>query len=110
RRARAEKRAPRLPKYEGSFAPKPPPPPVYVAPEAPNPPADVVQTPAPAPARPKLASPYPLETTPPLMKPRAIRRAATAPSSEAPAQGPKMAALWPGLDATYRSYLGTPYV
>lgn len=111
RRARAEKRAPRLPKYEGSFSPKPPPPPVYEAPVAPNPPADVATTPAPAPAKPALASPYPVDTTPPLMKPRSVKRAqAKTTPPEPPANSPKMAALWPGLDATYHSYLGTPYV
>ncbi|HEX4047007.1 MAG TPA: C40 family peptidase [Elusimicrobiota bacterium] len=40
------------------------------------------------------------------------RPAYRAPSIEAPAVGrsPRMEALWPGLDATYRGYLGTPYV
>lgn len=107
RRAAAEKRAPRLPKYEGSFAPKPPPPPVYEPPVTPNPPADVVQAPARAP-KPALASPYPVDTAPPLMTPRSVKRAAKTPP--AAGQSPKMAALWPGLDATYHSYLGTPYV
>jgi cell wall-associated NlpC family hydrolase len=105
RRARAEKRAPRLPKYEGTFSPKAPPPPMYEPPVTANPPADVVQAPAPAPARPALASPYPVETAPPLMKPRSVKR----PAEPGPAS-PQMAALWPGLDATYHSYLGTPYV
>ena len=33
-------------------------------------------------------------------------------SGSVPAIGdsPKMAALWPGLEGTYRAYLGTPYV
>lgn len=75
RRARAEKRAPRLPKYEGSFRPAPPPAPTYEPPVA----------------QPAEPAPFPIDPA-------------------APAEAPKMAALWPGLDATYHTYLGTPYV
>ena len=108
RRAAAEKRAPRLPKYEGSFAPKPPPAPTYEAPVTANPPSDVAEAPPPAPVKPKLASPVPVDTAPSIMKPRSVKRAP--PASPAAGESPKMAALWPGLEATYHSYLGTPYV
>ena len=114
RRARAEKRAPRLPAYSGSVMPAPPPPPVYEAPvvEAPAVEAPVQAAPAaPAPVKPALASPYPLDVAPPLMKPHAVPRAPARPAAKPPVgDSPKMAALWPGLDATYRAYLGTPYV
>lgn len=93
RAARARKRKPRLPAYAGSFAPKAPPAPEFVAPEA-------------APARPVAERP---QTNPgrPSGKPRPKP---VEPRSAPPVVGPKMAALWPGLDATSKSYLGTPYV
>jgi cell wall-associated NlpC family hydrolase len=84
RRARAEKRRPRLPEYAGSFNPKPPPAPTYEPPVAKAPaPVDERAPEKPAPSRP-----------------------ATTPVGESP----KMAALWPGLAGTYQTYLGTPYV
>jgi cell wall-associated NlpC family hydrolase len=90
RSARARKRRPRLPAYSGSFSP-PPPAPTFVAPEA-----------------------APVATRPPAARPPAARPpskpSARPESAPAPALGPKMAALWPGLDATAKSYLGTPYV
>jgi len=91
RRAAAEKRAPRLPKYVGTFNAPPPPAPTYEAP---------VVAPPPRPAAP---APEPAEEKP------APAREAPAPVSPAVGESPKMAALWPGLDASANSYLGTPY-
>jgi cell wall-associated NlpC family hydrolase len=104
RRARAEKRKPKLPAYAGSFAPAPPPAPTYEAPVAPGrdvEPEDYSRTPAPrtAPARHEAPA-----TKAPATKAPA-RSVATGPTAS-----PKMASLWPGLDGTYHSYLGTPYV
>jgi cell wall-associated NlpC family hydrolase len=84
RRARAERRRPRLPKYAGSFAPAAPPSTAY----------DVLRTPG-----------EPERTAPVESKP-----AAPAPAAPAFDGSGGMAALWPGLDKTYRAYLGTPYV
>jgi cell wall-associated NlpC family hydrolase len=91
RRARAEKRRPRLPEYAGSFNPKPPPAPTYEAPVSKAPAVPVVERASEAPESP--AKPAPV-------------RPATPPVGESP----KMAALWPGLAETYQTYLGTPYV
>ena len=98
RRARAQKRPPRLPTYDGSFNSAPPPPPTYEPPVA------------------KAAD----EPAPPVAKPAAPQSRAPpapAPTHEAPVvkmpavgESPQMAALWPGLDGTYRTYLGTPYL
>jgi cell wall-associated NlpC family hydrolase len=111
RRARAEKRAPRLPKYEGTFAPAPPPAPTYEPPVAA--PAEevspVAEAPAPRAVKPSLAAPYPVDVAPPLMKPRSVKRVPP-PAAPVAAESPKMASLWPGLEATYHTYLGTPYV
>ena len=100
RRARAVKRKPELPEYAGSFAPAPPPAPSYEAPvsEAPAaaPPAASAETRPAAPTR---------RVAPPSVPARPAPRSAPAVGSS-----PKMASLWPGLDQTYRSYLGTPYV
>jgi hypothetical protein len=66
RRAREEKRRPRLPRYVGGFNAPPPPPPIYHAP--------------------------------------------IAHAAHESGKVPPIDALWPGLDASARSYLGTPYV
>ncbi|MDE2141758.1 MAG: C40 family peptidase [Elusimicrobia bacterium] len=90
RRARARKRHPRLPAYAGTFAPAAPPAPSYVAPLHPGTDVEVPsKTESPARVEPPARS-----VSPPPAQPA----------------GPKLAALWPGLDATYRTYLGTPYV
>ena len=86
RRARAEKRLPRLPQYAGSFNPAPPPEPAYEAPATKVPPGSAPVKSAPS------------ETVP------------SRPAAPAAGESPKMTALWPGLDGTYRAYLGTPYV
>jgi cell wall-associated NlpC family hydrolase len=87
RRARDERRAPRLPHYVGLFNAPPPPPPVYRSPVAP-----------PSPRAPESSTPPSTPVEPP------------APASPAVGESPRLAALWPGLDASARSYLGTPYV
>lgn len=124
RRAKALKRKPRLPEYAGSSAPAAAPKPTYVAPVAPAPaaPAAPAQAPArtpapdveapPAPAAPSAPSAPPLPSRPGAVRTVKPSAPAEAPAAApaAPAVGPKMAALWPGLDAASRSYLGTPYV
>lgn len=96
RRARAEGRRPRLPSYSGIFNAPPPPPPVYRAP---------LQS-RPAPVVPPAAP------TPPYTHPQPRPRPEPAPQAAAPAEGesPRMAELWPHLDKTADSYLGTPYL
>lgn len=124
RRARAQKRTPKLPEYAGSFSPAAPPAPAYEAPvaqapAAPDAPKAPAEAPAPdveaprapsAPAAPKAPSrPGSVKT----VKPAAPVEPAAAPPAAEPAEpavGPKMAAVWPGLDSASRSYLGTPYV
>ncbi len=96
RRARAAKRRPHLPEYSGTFDLKPRPEPTYEAP---------VSAPPSAPASPK-ASPAPQAPS----APTDPARTAKLPRPAVPADGPRMASLWPGLDATSKSYLGTPYV
>ncbi|MFI5347588.1 MAG: C40 family peptidase [Elusimicrobiota bacterium] len=119
RRARAEKRKPKLPAYAGSFAPAPPPAPTYEAPVAPGrdvEPEDFSRTLAPrtAPARHEApAAKAPTAKAPATKIPATkapARSVATAPAAPVAADSPKMAALWPGLDGTFHSYLGTPYV
>lgn len=97
RRARAEGRRPRLPPYSGIFNAPPPPPPVYRAP--------LQSRPTPAPAAPPAPGP-----STPLTRP--APRPEPAPQAAAPAEGesPRMAELWPHLDKTADSYLGTPYL
>jgi cell wall-associated NlpC family hydrolase len=119
RRARAEKRRPRLPDYAGSFSPKPPPPPTYEAPvKAPDEPAKVAP-PSAAPAAPPLRPHAVVPSAPEHQAAPSRPSAPVAPVApiaperrESPAVGdsPKMAALWPGLEGTYHAYLGTPYV
>lgn len=104
RRARAEKRRPRLPEYAGTFNPPPPPPPTYQAPvvESPAVEAPVAEAPvAETPIETEPAAPS-IERAMPIRKPHA--------ASPAVGDSPRMAALWPGLDGTYHAYLGTPYV
>lgn len=126
RQARAQKRKPRLPEYAGAFERKPEPPPAYEPPavaetapaappapvERPSAPAAAEERPAPAaPERPiSLAHPpgRPSSVKPkPPVKPVAVPE--KAPAAVA-ADSPQMASLWPGLDSTSKSYLGTPYV
>jgi cell wall-associated NlpC family hydrolase len=98
RRARAEKRRPRLPPYVGSFSAAPPPPPAYEPPVAETPAEAAPSAPAPRPRPTKPSTPLQRASPPPPARPAE------------PAESPKMASLWPGLDGTYHTYLGTPYV
>jgi cell wall-associated NlpC family hydrolase len=88
---------PALPKYEGVFSPKPP------APKAESPAVE-----APAVESPKAEEPAAPEKpkTPAIARPKAQAHK-VAPSATLP---PSIAALWPGLDRSAMSYLGTPYV
>ena len=104
RRARAEKRKPKLPVYAGSVTPPPPPAPTYEAPVSPGTdvePTDYSETISPRAAL--KARPAPARSVMPSAPPRAAAPPATA-------ENPRMLALWPGLDNAYHSYLGTPYV
>lgn len=134
RRARAEKRKPRLPEYAGAFDPKPQPEPTYTAPVAP---AVPVAPAAPAVPEPPSVAQAPVEPAGPARPAERPSRPTGRPSTSAPkpprpadlpapdrppvpaetkapaavaADSPQMASLWPGLDATSKSYLGTPYV
>jgi cell wall-associated NlpC family hydrolase len=104
-RARAEKRRPRLPHYVGIFNAPPPPPPVFEAPVPPQ---------SPSPAAPE-ARRAPVVRAPPAAAERApapppAREEKPAPGSSGVGDSPRLAALWPGLDTSAHSYLGTPYV
>lgn len=125
RRARAEKRKPRLPEYSGAFAVAPHPEPAYVAPVPEQPaapaaaapsapesaaPAAPSERPAPRPAAPKPSPARPQPAPRTAKTPRATATPKAAPEAPAEEPSPRMAALWPGLDATSKSYLGTPYV
>lgn len=100
RAARSQKRKPRLPKYAGSFLQPPPPAPSYTAPAEPPAAPPPPTAPPPSPGR----VPQPAPRTERLMPPGRPK------SSAPPADAPHLAGLWPGLDATSMSYLGTPYV
>jgi cell wall-associated NlpC family hydrolase len=115
-RARAEKRRPRLPEYYGSFQAKPQPAPTYEAPIQAEPaaPASPMTKPAPvAPETPIKPVPQPRVQSPATPSRTTVskppRPSGAAPIA-APSETPQMAALWPGLDATAKSYIGTPYV
>jgi len=117
RRARAEKRRPNLPRYVGGFNAPPPPPPVYQAPvSAPPPPAaeapELAPEAAPPAAPEKAPAPEPARPTPPARPAPRPAPSRPAPPKASPAVGesPRIAALWPGLDASANSYLGTPYL
>jgi cell wall-associated NlpC family hydrolase len=103
RKCARTKTAPKLPAYEGVFAQKPAeaaPRNVPIIPDAPAVPV--------APARTvTLAEP------PASAKPALLERQAETPAPAktiSPERALAMAALWPGLEATAVSYLGTPYV
>lgn len=111
-KARRAKKQPAIPDYKGVFTKALPPPPVYVPPavktviaEAPVV-KEVRKKTTDALGRLGLGIPQmPRVTTP---KPG---RPAPPPVEEAPvALSPGIQKLWPGLDASARSYLGTPYV
>ncbi len=98
RRARAQKRPPRLPAYDGSFNSAPPPPPTYEA--------TIAKAAEPAREAPAVKTPNsPAQTA--SERPVAPSRPESSPAVGA---SPQMAALWPGLEGTYRTYLGTPYL
>jgi len=117
--------APELPAYEGSFSRKKaekivyeaqPQPAPAAAPQQPKAPVEPAAPPkAPAPAAP----PKPFETPKPVppagpvevpepakAAPASAKKAAAAPQD----MGITMSGLWPGLDRSAQSYLGTPYV
>ena len=116
-----------LPPYDGVFVKAPPPPPVYEPPVdekeeqlvvvAPPPPATKSLPPAPArpsapavkppsvPAKPSIKAP-----SAPAAKPSVTpvpTRPAEAPSAPVT---PELAEVWPGVNSSAHSYLGTPYV
>jgi len=109
RRAREEKRRPHLPHYVGIFNAPPPPPPVYEAPVLPSLPLRSAVIDYGRSSAPTTVAPPPREAAPPRETP-APRETAPTPGSPAVGVSPKLAALWPGLDATANSYLGTPYL
>jgi cell wall-associated NlpC family hydrolase len=102
RRARRERKRPVLPPYEGVFSPAPPP----AGPNAGAPPPIVRRPP------PRRGGPRPPLAPAAVTRAEESRRAkaAAAPTRGTAAETPAFAALWPGLDKTARSYLGTPYV
>ncbi|MBI3565874.1 MAG: C40 family peptidase [Elusimicrobia bacterium] len=110
RRARAEKRKPRLPAYAGAFDPKPEPAPTYTAPAAPAAPAQPAERPSRPTGRPSTSAPKPPRPVDLPATPRPPVPAETKAPAAVAADSPQMASLWPGLDATAKSYLGTPYV
>ncbi|MEK7389198.1 MAG: C40 family peptidase [Elusimicrobiota bacterium] len=105
-KARSRGVQPEIPSYEGVFARTAPPaaasvPPTSLAPAKSPPPAEPPQEAA------------PVTSSPPGEKSRtAAPAAAKAPTpSPSPAESaPDIEKIWPGLDTSARSYLGTPYV
>lgn len=91
------KAAPQLPAYEGTFTQKPKPPIVYEA----------KPTPEPEPKPAQKSEPKSQE------KPRPKQEAPVRPPVQAQTpkeMGLEMRSLWPGLENSSKSYLGTPYV
>jgi cell wall-associated NlpC family hydrolase len=135
-RGLARKKAqPELPPYEGVFTKKPEPPVRYEAqPEGPAEAPSVAQAepvPAPAiaprPAAPQIryddveepSAPQAPKASPPMSRPAQAPSAPARPKPRAetpkPAPAPRdlgiaMRQLWPGLEKSSKSYLGTPYV
>jgi len=124
--------APELPPYEGAFSRKPvekiiyEAPPSQPAPKAPAvtepqppkpqvPPAQQPPKPQPQPAQPKLPPEALAQIQPAPVEPPKPPKPAAPPSVKKPSQTPRelgltMGGLWPGLDRSAQSYLGTPYV
>ncbi len=114
-KARRAKKQPSIPDYKGVFTKSPPPPPVYVPPAVKS---ALVEVPVlkevrnkntdslgrlglGIPRMPRVTAPKPGRPAPP-PAPRV--------DPEPVAVSPGIHKLWPGLDASARSYLGTPYV
>lgn len=124
-KARKERRRVTLPAYEGVFskaaaqAPSAPEPSVPSAsPETPIAEAPAVEAPvarAPAPEAPAVEAPA-VESRPspqaaPVPSPSSARAPSSAPSEhEAVPPSRRLSEIWPGLETSARSYLGTPYV
>ncbi len=107
-KARRTKTKPVIPDYQGVFTKAPPPAPVYVPPAAEPVVEKTVAKPPIAPEMPRDSAPKPSPRPAPLAKSR-VEEAPPAPPARA-ASSPEIEKLWPGLDASARSYLGTPYV
>lgn len=118
RRARRERRKVELPAYEGVFAKAPPPPPVYEPPVqeraeelvAVAPPPAQETSPAAAPAPKPKAAPKAAPRPPAPARPSAARTAPSPAAETAPALAGGLPEVWPGVNASAHSYLGTPYV
>jgi cell wall-associated NlpC family hydrolase len=134
-RARRAKTKPVIPDYQGVFTKALPPPPVYVPPTAKAAVEELVEKPVEKAvekaveespvakemnrkttgALGRLGLGIPTMPRPPAPKPAPKAAPKPAPPvEEAPAavaaSSPEIKKLWPGLDASARSYLGTPYV
>ncbi|MBI3288915.1 MAG: C40 family peptidase [Elusimicrobia bacterium] len=107
RAAKKQGKKPVIPAYEGVFTRALPPPPVFTAPEA----AEAVP---PTEAEPDHAREHapPEDEKPPVTAktPVAPKPVKTAPRPPEAAASPALRQLWPGLEASAKSYLGTPYV
>lgn len=134
RKLKRTHQAPQLPDYQGVFSHKPPPEVVYEATPAPAAPEEMPapQAPAPEPAKPTDTVPEPAqvaEAPQPQAKPAAPPpvESAELPKKTKPKPTPapqkksepappvdklslRMDEVWPGLNDSARSYLGTPYV
>lgn len=120
RRAKRSGQRVELPPYDGVFVKAPPPSPVYEPPVAEK--AEELVTVAPPPPatkslpapRPSAAKPTPAPSQP--APPRTPRTSAPPTPSPTPAPAPaapvtaELAEVWPGVNASAHSYLGTPYV
>ena len=107
-RARRSKTKPAIPDYQGVFTKAPPPAPVYVPPAAEPVVEKVVAKPPATQETPRDSAPEPSPRAAPQPKPRVEEAPRTPPATAA--SSPEIEKLWPGLDASARSYLGTPYV
>lgn len=135
RKAKKEGRRVELPPYDGVFVKAPPPPPVYEPPVqekaeelvtvAPPPPSEKAVPAAPPakpgakPAAPKPSAPRPsvpsapkpsAPSAPQVVKPSAPSRPAAPAEPPVAAHTPELTQVWPGVNASAHSYLGTPYV
>jgi cell wall-associated NlpC family hydrolase len=116
RKAAASKTPVELPPYQGVFSRKPAVEPLYEAqpaPEAPKEPPKPVEPPKPAqaprtqaPIQPPKQALVQLPKQPPPLPPKPQPRPQPSPRE----MGVTMSSLWPGLNESARSYLGTPYV
>lgn len=113
RKAEREKRRVELPSYDGVFVKAPPPPPVYAPPVQEK--AEELVTVAPPPPSEKAvprraAPPASKPAAPQAVKPSAPSRPAAPAEAPVAARTPELEQVWPGVNASAHSYLGTPYV